>query len=130
MHKYPNVATKLILRCGGKILMLRHKSGAFDFPGGRMEWGETPEDTLKRELAEELRLRLPRQPKLFDIWNYIARDKSRHSVFLYYFVTIKKRPRLRSTEGAAILWLSRRELRDRIRDPRFLRKLFLPASRI
>lgn len=35
-------------------LMLRHTSGWLDFPGGRMDDDENFEDTMRRELSEEL----------------------------------------------------------------------------
>jgi mutator protein MutT len=42
----------------GKMLLIRQKSGPyagkFDFPGGGIEFGETPEQALHREFKEEL----------------------------------------------------------------------------
>ena len=35
------------------ILLLKHKKGYWDFPGGRVNRGETPEQTLLREVEEE-----------------------------------------------------------------------------
>ncbi len=48
-----------ILRRAGKLLICRRKPGAphelkWEFPGGKVEPGETPEAALARELREEL----------------------------------------------------------------------------
>lgn len=36
-----------------EILLLKNKHGYWDIPGGHMEFGETPEECLSREAAEE-----------------------------------------------------------------------------
>lgn len=51
--------TAAIIGRDGKFLIVRRKqgqklSGYWEFPGGKIEEGETPEDCLKRELKEEL----------------------------------------------------------------------------
>jgi 8-oxo-dGTP diphosphatase len=47
-----------IIRKEGRILIGKRRVGTFagkwEFPGGKMEPGETPEECLARELAEEL----------------------------------------------------------------------------
>jgi 8-oxo-dGTP diphosphatase len=51
--------TAAIIEEGGRVFVARrgpgrHLSGKWEFPGGKVEPGETPEHALERELAEEL----------------------------------------------------------------------------
>jgi 8-oxo-dGTP diphosphatase len=51
-----------ILRRDGRVLIARrgpgrHMAGKWEFPGGKIEAGETPEQSLARELEEELDVR-------------------------------------------------------------------------
>ena len=43
----------LVPRTGSNWVLLQHKNGAWDIPGGTLESGETYMDTLRRELLEE-----------------------------------------------------------------------------
>jgi 8-oxo-dGTP diphosphatase len=51
-----------IIEENGKVLIARrkpgkHMGGKWEFPGGKIEPGETPEESLARELEEELAVR-------------------------------------------------------------------------
>jgi len=55
--------TAAILEENGKVLIGRrkpgkHMGGKWEFPGGKIEPGETPQDSLARELQEELAIRV------------------------------------------------------------------------
>ena len=59
MERETIVAVKGIILWGGEILIIRrcrndrHAPGAWEFAGGRIEFGEAPEHALRREIAEE-----------------------------------------------------------------------------
>lgn len=106
--------------------MLKHKSGEFDFSGGRIEWKESIFGALKRELREELGYSLKEKPDLFDIWNYISKDGKRHNVMIYFIHQLDRKPKFSSPEKLKTLWLTKRELLSKniIKNKKFLNKIF------
>jgi len=52
------VGVYAVMMKGNDMLLIRQKQGPyggkFDFPGGGIEFGESPEQALRRELAEEV----------------------------------------------------------------------------
>ena len=126
MKKYPNVTVKVIFRYKNRILILKQKDGVFSFPGGRMKWEESILGALNRELKEELNYSLKKEPKLFDVWNYISKNKRRHSVFINFIQKLTKKPKLSSPEKAKLLWLTKKEMvvKNIINDEKFLDKIF------
>lgn len=73
MEKQFFFSTKaLIMKEGRFLAMYKVIDGNiwWDLPGGRMEFGETAEETLKREIMEELGVEI-KPIKLIDTWNYM-----------------------------------------------------------
>jgi 8-oxo-dGTP diphosphatase len=55
----PTIVTAAVVERDGRLLVARrlkgsHMGGFWEFPGGKCEPGEAPEECLARELAEEL----------------------------------------------------------------------------
>ena len=67
-------ATKALILNEGKYLAL-HKTEAkhslYELPGGRMEFGETAEETLIREIKEETNF-IVKPLRLLDTWGFIT----------------------------------------------------------
>lgn len=64
LRRHTHTGAYTILRnAAGHILLIRKTrgpyTGAWDLPGGRIEWGESPETAARRELQEETGIALP-----------------------------------------------------------------------
>lgn len=55
----------------------------WDLPGGRMEFGETAEETLSREIREELDVEI-KPLKLIDTWNYMRNENIQITGVIYH----------------------------------------------
>ncbi|MEK3883638.1 (deoxy)nucleoside triphosphate pyrophosphohydrolase [Paenibacillus sp. PL2-23] len=78
----------------------------WEFPGGKIEIGETPQDALKREIAEEMRCQI----RVGERVEYTAHEYAFGIVHLttFYCEVLSGEPQL--TEHAAMRWLRPEEL--------------------
>ncbi|WP_444930050.1 8-oxo-dGTP diphosphatase MutT [Microbulbifer sp. SSSA002] len=72
MSKVVHVAVGVVIREDGKILIARrpdhlHMGGRWEFPGGKVEQGESVQDALYRELLEEVAIELQELRPLVEI---------------------------------------------------------------
>lgn len=65
------------------VYNLKNGQKLWDLPGGRMEFGETAEETLKREIFEELNIEI-KPIKVIDTWNYMHNDKCQITGIIYF----------------------------------------------
>jgi ribonuclease HI/ADP-ribose pyrophosphatase YjhB (NUDIX family) len=73
------IAVRGIIKNNDKLLLVRRSTGResilglFELPGGRLAYGEQPEDALRRYLHDDVGLHIDRAT-LFDVVTYIDRD--------------------------------------------------------
>lgn len=79
-----DVAAGIVIR-GGRILVTRrpadsHLGGLWEFPGGKIEPGETAEQALGRELAEELGV----EARVGALWGILSHRYPEREVRLHF----------------------------------------------
>lgn len=93
--EYKQLGAYALIANEGKILLIKKISGPYDgkldLPGGTIEFCERPEDTLKRELVEEVGIKV-KKFELFDAdsinfkWPYKDVIVKGHHVGIFYRV--------------------------------------------
>ena len=82
------VVAAVLIRRDGRVLVQRRPAGKslaglWEFPGGKVEPGETPEQALARELAEELGVAV--DPRTFEPISFVSEAQGgRHLLLLLY----------------------------------------------
>ncbi len=78
----------IIKNSSGKILLLKHQKGYWDFPGGRVNSHETPEQALLREVKEETGLTdlkdIKAQSMVLSPILIKSSDKQTHGLIFWY----------------------------------------------
>ena len=100
-----DVAVGILMQKGGDILFAQRPSGKpyagyWEFPGGKVERGETIVDALKREFVEELGIEiLAAEP-----WCGVEHVYPHAHVRLHFFICRDWRGEPQSLEGQAFAW--------------------------
>ena len=99
-----------IIRKGDKIFATQRGYGDFkdwwEFPGGKMEHGETPEEALKREICEELSAEI----SVDEFLCTVEYDYPKFRLKMHCYLCSMLTDALHLNEHEAARWLSKDEL--------------------
>lgn len=102
-----------IIRSKDKILCVQRGQSKYDyisdkyeFPGGKMEAGETKEETIKREIFEELKMVIDIQQEFLTVTHHYPD----FSITMHSFLCSCENPNVTLTEHIDFKWLSKDEL--------------------
>ena len=85
-------------------------AGLWEFPGGKVEQGETPEETLVRELEEELGI-VTQIPCLAPL-TFASHSYDDFHLLMPLYICRRYEGIARGLEGQALKWVRTRDLRD------------------
>lgn len=112
------ISVRAIIKQEDKMLLIRRASGResilglYELPGGRLDYGEQPEDALRRYLHEDVGLHIGKAT-LFDVVTYIDRDDRniQYAVIVYSVIPASghHEPRL-SENYDQFVWQSLKEI--------------------
>jgi len=109
------VAAGLIRDERGRYLVTRrrkgsHLAGLWEFPGGKVEPGETPEVALIRELEEELGIKVP--PKCLAPFTFASHGYEAFHLLMPLYVCRKWEGSVKAQQGQELVWVRAKRLAD------------------
>ena len=112
-----HVAVGVIINQDNQVLIARraaqqHQGGLWEFPGGKVDPGETSREALDREMREELGIQVQSATVLLEI-SHEYEDKN---VILDIFLVDRWQGEACGREGQPVRWVDRRAL-DRYQFP-------------
>jgi 8-oxo-dGTP diphosphatase len=109
------VAAVALVDVDGRVLIARRPpgksmAGLWEFPGGKVETGETPEDALIRELAEELGIMV--SESCLAPLSFASHGYETFHLLMPLFVCRRWNGEVRPLEGQELAWVRPLRLND------------------
>ena len=114
-HRMLFVVACALVDADGRVLIAQRPlgkalAGLWEFPGGKLEAGETPEDCLVRELQEELGILT--KPACLAPLTFASHAYDDFHLFMPLYICRRYEGIARGIEGQAIKWVKPKQLRD------------------
>jgi 8-oxo-dGTP diphosphatase len=112
------IVTSALIVKDGKIFIAKRAPtkklfpNLFEIPGGHVEFGETPEEALKRELLEEMNLRIEVLAPAY-VFTYLTDNGREHNVEIDYLTRLKPAGQkiiLKPDEHSEYRWIDESEI--------------------
>jgi 8-oxo-dGTP diphosphatase len=109
------VAAVALVDADGRVLIAQRPegkpmAGLWEFPGGKVEAGERPEETLIRELAEELGIAV--QEACLAPLTFASHAYESFHLLMPLYICRRWDGVVQAREGQALKWVRPRQLRD------------------
>jgi len=121
------IIVRALIQYNGKILVCRNKEKNYYFlPGGHIDFGESAESALSRELKEELDVSLKKYSFIGVVENVYSEDNQKHHEINLVFEVKTDKVRERSKENHIdFFFFNQEELKRRIILPLALKNAML-----
>lgn len=92
--KIQKIGVSAFIFNNGRVLLLRRSTkeeflpGYFEMPGGKVEFGESPDDALRREIKEETNLKIE-VLRPYSLFSYVTQEGARHTIDIQFLAVVK-----------------------------------------
>ncbi len=110
----PILVTAAIIQSGSKYLITRRRKdeafgGYWEFPGGKVEYRENPQDCLVREIKEELDCNIKIE-SLYDVSSIVYPNGEHYIILFFRCILISGEPK--SNKHEEIRWIPLKSITD------------------